>query len=134
MPLPKGLPWGGDSSRGLHQQRFGNLKKYGKLKTPRPSTSPSHPTACGPPTAQRTNPPKSWPYTEVSRCLRDEGQVMFSKDMKKQSKTQCHPVKQRLQSGIQKLIACPQNQRVLGQYRVHTGVKGDSPAESEGLF
>lgn len=127
MPLPKGLPWG-DSFRGLHQQCFRNLEKYGKLKMPMPSTSASGSIR----TAQHTKPPNTWPYTEVSWYLPDE--VMFNKEMKQRSKTQWHSVKQRLQSGLQKLIACPQNQHILRQYRVHTGGKGDSPAESAGLL
>lgn len=53
---------------------------------------------CATPAAQHTNLPSSLPYTLVSWYLPEEVQVMFSKEMKQQSKTQCHSLKQQLQS------------------------------------
>lgn len=55
---------------------------------------------------------------------------MLSKEMKQQSKTQCCPVKQRLQSMTQKLSTKPAYFKAAQR----AGVKEDSLAESEGLF
>lgn len=110
MPLPKGLPWG-DSSRGLHQTWKPQVVQRVKDSKAQHISTALH-GLCNT-SSKHTNLPSSWPYAAVSWYLPGEVQVMFSKEMKQQNKTQCHPLKQQLQSRTQRRRARPQKSMCL---------------------